>query len=300
MKLLRCATLTVADLPAAQARYQDFLDYRTVEAGVLDGGLAASWCAPGAAGRAYAVLAPASGAEIFLRLVEQPPHPDYRPLRTYGWAAIEICVQDVLGAHARMQQSPFRVIGPPREIEGLAAIYPMQVQGPDGEIVYLTQIRGDLPAYDLPRATAPIDRLFIFVLACADMGATIRFASEKLGIGLGREMQIVYTMLADAFGAPRDQLHTIATGVHGRDVFLEFDQYPPQATPRPQHRDLLAPGMAVGSFLLPDFEARLQALGPWLITPPHAHPGVVYGGGRAATLRGPDGTLFEVVEPIPA
>ena len=42
--------------------------------------------------------------------------------------------------------SPFEIIGPPREIDGVPAIYPLQVRGPDEEIVYLTQIRADLPA----------------------------------------------------------------------------------------------------------------------------------------------------------
>jgi catechol 2,3-dioxygenase-like lactoylglutathione lyase family enzyme len=297
MKLLRAATVCVADLERAKANYEDFFDYRTLESGQLDAGLAASWGAPKSAGARCAVLGPASGAEIFLRLIEQAPHPDYEPLRTYGWAAIEICVEDVLAANARMQDSPFKIIGPPREIDGLPAIYPMQVRGPDGEIVYLTQIRDDLPAYDLPRAAAPIDKLFIFVLACADMAASVRFATEKLGLSLGREMQIVYTMLANAFSLPVEQLHTIATVIHERDVFLEFDQYPPAATPRPHFKGMLPPGVAVGSITLPDFDTRIEGLKDWLIAPATVRPGVVYGGRQSATLRGPDGTLFEVVAP---
>lgn len=296
MKLLRAATLTVADLQRAEARYAEFMDYRTIEKGQLDDGLARSWGAPKSAGTPFCVMKPASGTEIYLRLVQQSPNVDYEPLKTYGWAAIEICVEDVLKANERMVKSPFSIIGPPREIEGLPAIYPMQVKGPDGEICYLTQIRSDLPAYDLPRATAPIDRLFIFVLACSDMHASIRFAVEKLGLAFGRDMQIVYTMLANAFGVPHEKLFTIATVIHDRDVFLEFDQYPPQATPRPQHMGQLPPGVAIGTLALPDFRTRIEGLQDWLITPPAVRPGPVYAGKRSATLRGPDGALFEVVE----
>ncbi len=296
MKLLRSATLTVSDLARSQALYRDFLDHTTVESGALDGDLASALGAPGAAGAPYAVMKPASGAEIYLRLVQQPPHPDFEPLKTYGWAAIEICVQDVLAAHERLKPSPFEVIGPPREIEGLPAIYPMQVKGPDGEIVYLTQIRSDLPAYDLPRAAAPIDKLFIFVLACSDMRASIRFAEEKLGLALGRDMDIVYTMLANAFGTPHERLYTISTVIHERDVFLEFDQLPPMARPRPAHKGLLPPGVAVGSLSIPDFAERVDRFADWLIAPPAQRPGAVYDGRRAATMRGPDGTLFELVE----
>ena len=81
---------------------------------------------------------------------------------------------------------PSRSSARPREIEGLDAIYPMQVQGPDGEIVYLTQIRDDLPAFDLPRAEAPIDRLFILVMACSDMNASLDWLEAFVGFSVGR------------------------------------------------------------------------------------------------------------------
>ncbi|MBI1188607.1 MAG: hypothetical protein GC206_14960 [Alphaproteobacteria bacterium] len=297
MKLLRAATLSVADVDRACETYRRYLDYSVVENGALDAALAASWNAPACTGARYAVMKPASGADIFLRLVEQPPHPDYEPLKTYGWAAIEICVEDVLKTHARLEGGPFEVIGPPREIDGLPAIYPMQVKGPDGEIVYLTQIRSDLPAYDLPRAAAPIDRLFIYVLACSDMHASIRFAEDKLGLALGRDMEIVYTMLANAFGTPHERLYTISTVIHERDVFFEFDQMPPWAAPRPQHKGKLPPGVSLGSLTIPDFDARVERFAAWLIAPPAVYPGPVYGGRRAATMRGPDGALFELVAP---
>lgn len=297
MKCLRAATLTVADLDRSEALYRDWLDYETVEKGLLEAALAASWGAPASAGKRYAVMQPRSGARIYIRFVEDTPHPDYEPLKTYGWAAIEICVEDVLAVNARMEKSPFTIIGPPREIEGLPAIYPMQVQGPDGEIVYLTQIRDDMPAYDLPRATSLVDRMFIHVLACSDMRATMAFAEQQLGYGYGREMDIVYTMLANAFGMSYERLFTIATGVHERDVFLEYDQLPPQGTPRPCHKGRLVPGIAISTLILPDFATRIRKLAPWCITDPAPRQGPVYAGRMAATLRGPDGTLFEVVEP---
>lgn len=292
MKLLRAATLSVADLDAAEARYRDYLDYETIASGPLGEGLAAAFGAPRAAQARHVVMRPASGAEIYLRLVEQPAVEGYRPLVTFGWNAIEICVQDVLAAHERVQGSPFEVIGPPREIDGLPAIYPMQMRGPDGEIVYLTQIRDDLPAYDLPRATAPIDRLFILVAGCSDMHASLKWFDETLGFETGRVMDIEYHMLADAYGTPRTELHTISTAVHGRDVFLELDQYPPEAGPRPMREGWMAPGASVGTFLHPDFDS---IKGDW-VSPPTVREGAPYSGKRSGVLRGPDGLLVEVVE----
>ena len=249
------------------------------------------------AGAPLAVLRPASGAGIYLRFVEQPPHPDYVPLRSYGWAAIEICVTDVLAANERMLAAPeFEIIGPPREIDGLPAIYPMQMQGPDGEIVYLTQIRDNLPAFDLPRATTLIDHLFILVMACSDMAASLAWMERYAGMSIGRErMEIVYTMLANAFGLPHEQLHAIATMVHGRDVFLELDQYPPEAVPRPRHDGWLPPGVAVGSFWHPDFDRLAANAGDVAVGTPATHASAIYGGKPALTLRDRDGTLIELI-----
>lgn len=292
MKLLRAATLTVADPEASAARYVEWLDYQIVERGSLSADLAAAWGAPNSAGRPYIILQPSSGAPVFLRFVAGDAVPDYRPLRTYGWAAIEICVQDVLKVNERMLNSPFEIIGPPREIDGLPAIYPMQVKGPDGEIVYLTQIRSDLPAFDLPRAASLIDKLFILVLACSDMDASIDWFEQVVGLSLGRKMDIVYTMLGNAFNLPMEQLHTISTVVHERDVFLELDQYPDAATPRPAHAGQLPPGIAICTLSHPDLS---KVKGDW-ITPPTRRDGAVYGGQTTGTLRAPDGTLVELVQ----
>jgi catechol 2,3-dioxygenase-like lactoylglutathione lyase family enzyme len=291
--MLRCATLSVEDADASARTYEAWLDYEVVERGEVPAGLAASWGCPGSASAAYAVLAPASGKDTYIRLVEQPPVPGYAPLRTYGWNATEVCVQDVLAVNERMTRpdSPFEVIGPPREIEGLNAIYPMQVKGPDAEILYFTQIRSDLPAYKLPRASVPIDQVFIMVAGCSDLKASMRWFREAVGLQDGREMDIVYTMLAGAYGSDPEALHTIATMIDDDDVFLEVDQYPKEATPRPGHDGLLPPGAALTTFKT----ARFDALSGW-IAPPEVREGPVYAGRRAGTLRGPDGILAEMVE----
>lgn len=293
MKLLRAATLTVADLERAVANYSKYFDYAVVERGGVAADLAAGWDAPGSAGLPYAVMQPASGADIYIRFIEQEPVGSYKALRSYGWNAIEICVQDVMQANARVEDSPFEIIGPPREIDGLPAIFPMQVKGPDEEIVYLTQIRDDLPAFDLPRAEAPIDRLFILVLGCSDMKASLDWMVRHCGLSIGRdEMEIVYTMLAKAYGTPMDELHKISTMIHGRDVFLELDQYPAAAIERPRHAGMLVPGCAIGTFWHPEFDSLP---GPW-ITPPVRRDGPIYQGKRTATMKDLDGALIEIVE----
>ena len=221
MELLRAATLTVPDPEATAARYGEWLDYSVVERGVVPHDLAVAWGCPASAGRTFVVCRPASGADVFIRFVQGDPPADYRPLRTFGWAAIEICTRDTIAVNARMERSPFEIIGPPRELDGMPAIFPMQVKGPDQEIVYLTQIRQNLPAYDLPRADALIDKLFILVLACSDMQASLDWFETVLKLSPGRSMDIVYTMIAKA-AIIRNFRSTRDSNVAGCFVFAQM------------------------------------------------------------------------------
>lgn len=291
MRLLRAGTLMVVDPAATAKRYIEWFNYRVVEEGFVERSLAHGWGTPNVAGRRYVVLQPESGSAVYLRLVAGEAVAGYEPLRTYGWAALEICVSDVLAVERRLRDSPFRIIGPPREIPGLPTIFPMQVLGPDKEVVYLTQIRGDLPAYDLPRAASLIDSIFIMVLACSNLDASSEWFRQHVQLEFGRKMDIVYSMLAMAFGTPPSTLYTINTLTHERDVFLELDQYPAAATARPRLPGDMPPGIALATLIHPKFDALP---GPWL-EEPEERRGVIYGGRRSGTLRGVDGTLIEIV-----
>ncbi len=293
---MRAATLTVSDLERSKSLYSEWLDYKVIEEGLISDDLAQSWGAPQTAGQPYAVMQPASGAEVFLRFIEQPEVKDYTPLRSYGWAAVEICTQDTPKVATRMNTSPFEIIGPPAEIAGLPAIFPMQVQGPDQEIVYLTQIRDDLPEYDLPRAGSLIDKLFILVMACSDIKTSNAWLQKHLLISEGRKMDINYTMINKAFGLEDGTQTTIGTLMHERDVFLEVDQYPEGTIDRPQYTDMLPPCAAIGTFIHPDFDALMAVNDGLWITPPHVRTGALYKNKRVGTLRAPDGTLIEMVE----
>ncbi len=291
MNLLRAATLTVRDPEATARRYAQWMDYVVVERGVIDAGLAASWRAPAAAGRSYVTCRPASGSDVFLRFVQGDPPADYRPLRTFGWAALEICVSDTLAVCERMKASPFEIIGPPRELDGMPEIFPMQVRGPDDEIVFLTQIRAQPAGVRLQMAKSLIDRLFILVLACSDLAATRRWFSETLGLAVHPEVEIRYTMLSKAFSLDAESRHRIATGGHDIDTFLEFDQYPEGATVRRVAAGDLPTGIAMVTLVHPELDA-VSANWPGR---PERFAGAVYAGGRQAVARGPDGVLVELV-----
>lgn len=296
MHLIRAATLTVSDLKRSQSYYCDWLDYSCIETGNITTQLAESWGTPNTAGRPYIILQPRSGADVFLRFIEQPEVKTYKALRSYGWNAIEICTQDTEKVNVRMQDSPFEIIGPPQKIPGLDSIYPMQVKGPDEEIVFLTQINGDMPTSDLPRAESPIDKLFILVMGCSDMTASKAWLKQQLLISAGKDMAINYTMINKAFGLQDGTQHKLSTLKHERDVFLEIDQYPDGTIHRQSHDDMLPPCIAIGSFIHPDFEKLIEINKDRWITPPEIRQGALYKGRRAATLQTPDGTLIEMIE----
>lgn len=296
MRLMRAATLTVSNLARSQSLYCEWLDYSCVENGTISHDLASSWGTPKTADCPYAILQPASGADVFIRLIEQPAVEGYKALRSYGWNAIEICTQDTEQVNARMERSPFEIIGPPKKIPGLDAIYPMQVKGPDQEIVYLTQINGDMPTHNLPRPGSFIDKLFILVMGCSDMEASKVWLQKNLLIESDKDMEINYTMINKAFGFEDGTQHKLCTLVHEKDIFLEIDQYPDAAIDRVSHNGMLPPCAAIGSFIHPDFDKLIKLNQEHWITPPSVQDGVLYKNKRASTLRAPDGTLIEMIE----
>ena len=291
MHLIRCATVSVEDVERSEALYGSWLGYETAERGEVPDTLARSWGTPECAGAAQVVMRPASGAECFLRFVEQPAVEAYQPLRSFGWAAVELTVRDTDALHTKLKESPFEVVGPPKELDGMSHIYPMQVRGPDGEIVYLTEIREQPEGYRLLQASSDVDQVFILVLACRDAEATGRWLEGVLGLEMGGVFEITYSMINTAFGLPADTKHPLATLRYGDDVFLEVDSYPEAAVERPRHEGWLPPGVAMGTFMCPRF-AEVEG---W-VAEPDVHDGSVYRGRRSGVVRGPDGAMLELVE----
>ena len=292
MTLLKCATHVVADLAAAVARYGEWMDYTVAKEGTVPADLAAAWGAPASAGRRYALLGPASGEAVFLRFVEGDPVPDYKPIRTFGWAAIELCVTDVHAVHERMKASPFEVIGEPKLLDGFSTVTPMQVRGADLGTVYLTQINQPGPGTGLPVPQSLIDRPFIMVLACPDLAASMDWVRTVLGLEMIDPVAINYTMISKAFDLPEGEKVALTTARGNDQVFLELDQYPAAATARPAHPGALPPGVAITTMLHPDF-ARLD---PHWASAPVVREGPLYAGRRTGVLHTPEGALLEVIE----
>lgn len=284
---------TVPDLDAALRGYRDCLGLQPVEKSDLSSDLANSWGCAANAGSPYAVLRPKSGEPCWFRLVEQPDHPDFRPTRSYGWAAFECTVEDVWHWPEVVEGAGFEIVGPPKKLENIEpAFIPMQVLGTGREMVYLNQVLNDMPDTNLPRAGSAVDRIFIVVLATPDREASVAWYSQRLGLTRGADYTLPYSMINNAFGLPADTQTTITMVQHERMPIVEVDDYPAEATERPRHRSMLPPGNALVSLAVRDLNSCDVA---W-ITPPIARDGALYEGRRAATAIGVGGELVELIE----
>ena len=285
--------VTLPDLEAGLRAYRDALGLKLVGMGVADAQLAAQWGAPRIAGARMATLQTASGAPSFIRLLEQPPQLAFRPTRSYGWAAYEISVADVFGLAGRVTEGGFTIVGPPRQVGDMSAFIPMQVLGPGAEMIYLNEVLDDMPDLDLPRAQAPVDRIFIVVLAAPDRAAATTWYRAALGLEEGASFTIPYSMINKAFGLPDETLTTLSMVQKGRLPIVEVDDYPSAATARPRHEGWLPPGNALVTLAVDSLDAIDART---FLHPPAHRPGPLYGGRRAGTVIGPAGELLELVE----
>ena len=284
---------TVPDLESALRGYRDCLGLELVEQGELPDDLAASWGCSGNRGSRYSVLRSKSGEPCWFRLVEQPDHPEFKPTRSYGWAAFECTVENVWHWPEVVEDAGFTIVGPPKKLENIEpAFIPMQVLGTGREMVYLNQVLNDMPGTDLPRAGSPVDRIFIVVLATPDRNASVAWYADRIGLTRGADYTLPYSMINNAFGLPADTQTTITMVQHERMPIVEVDDYPNETRVRPRHTGMLPPGNALVSLAVRDLEACDV---DW-IAPPVVREGPLYEGRRAATTLGAGGELLELIE----
>jgi hypothetical protein len=253
-------TVASADVGVSLATYGAGLGYAELARGVVTSEQATAWGAASVAGRDWALAGPphrdggtstsaeggaVAGAVGAVRFVESPSPPGYRPLRHTGWAALEIAVQDVDAIAGGVEGAGFRVLRRPQPLSSTTALRAMQVCGPDGEVVYLTQQLRRLEAFELPVPRRPVDRVFVAVLAARDLEVTRAFYEERFAVRRASDHPVAIKVLNDAFGLPGDTTHRLSSLQLAGESLLEIDQYPAAATTRPCAPGELPPGVAV-------------------------------------------------------
>lgn len=288
-------TITASDIDVTEQIYSKYLGFQTIDKSHVSADLAASWGAPAASGQRQLVLQPESGEPSFLRFVEGGAMADYRPLTTYGWNSTEIVVQDLYALNDRLLDSPFEIIGPPAalEFEGLDMISAMQVVGPSGEVLYLTQISGPVPGFELPEAKSFVGRVFITILSGKSIDQISTFFNKAFGVPATEPGEGVIRVVNQAQDLPSDHKTTISTIGLTKQNLIEVDAWSADTTSERQKRDRhLPPGQAMVTFEHDD----LDLVSVPFITPPQARNEPPYNGARAATLIGSTGELIELIE----
>lgn len=290
---IKMGTIGASDLQKIEDWYGEWLGYSVVERGAIGEALAGSWGTPNMAGRAYILMQPESGADVYIRAVLTDSVSGYRPMTTHGWNSFEIIVDDVYALNEKLVNGPFEIIGDPRSLGGdFPTIHAMQVIGPSQEVLYLT-CETDPEATMLPEPGAFVGRPFIMVLAGPDVNALQEFYAAKFGIATSPANDTPVGVIARAQGLPED--HQFKMGfspLAAPGNFIEFDGYPDSTTPRPQADGQLPPGNAMTTFSVND----LSELDLDFVSTPVRDPSMAYGGNRSATFIGPAGALTEIIE----
>jgi len=245
-------------------------------------------------GRAYILMQPESGTDVFIRAVKTDGADDFRAMTTFGWNSFEIIVEDVYTLNERLLNSPFEITGGPEPIYSESTLHALQVIGPPAEVIYLTE-ETDPEATLLPDPGSFVGRPFIMVLAGPDIGAVVDFYRSKFSVvgGGGTGDGASIGIIARAQGLPDD--YKFQTGFmrfadHGH--YIEIDGYPDSATMRPRADGQLPPGNAICSFNVND----LDELNVDFISAPVRESSMAYGDNRSASFIGPAGELTESIE----
>jgi len=294
LKSIAIVTLVVRSLAVVEPAWQQGLHYTTAVRGEVSSELAQAWDTAAMRGQPYVLMRPASGASVFLRIIEAPAGTVVpEPLLTYGWNATELLVMDPDALARSVPDAGFRVVGPPANLgAGEQAPRAMQAVGPGSELLYLTRIiPGGMP-YDLGAARSPVDRVFITVVGGASMAELRAFYQDVLGLQLGETMQWAIGVLGRAHGLPAGTKFPLAVARLPRDFLVELDDYPDSARPRSRAAGALPGGMAMVSFTS-DSIAGIPAR--W-----RRKPAVIwefpYDGRKVAATIGPAGEWIEVLE----
>ena len=124
----------------------------------------------------------------------------------------------------------------------------MQVVGPSGEVLYLTEIDGPIPGFALPVAQSPVDCPFVAVLGASSLEASRLFYATLFATEPGPILDARIACLSAAYDLPSQTKHALSTIALPGMCLIEIDAYPPSAAPPLPTPCGLAAGIAFVSF----------------------------------------------------
>ncbi len=294
LKDIEIVSHSVTDLAAEVAAWTTCLDYQIIEQGSLDMALCNAWDTQADLGLAYALLGPASGAAVYIRLIEAQNRIGYWPPVTWGWNVTELLVEDPDAMALQFENSPFRRTGGPGDLySSPKAPRAIQTCGPAGTTLYFTRIQPGGSRYGLHGAKSRVDRVFNVIVGGPSMEALRDFYGSTLGQRVSEPTPFIMPMAAEATGAPPDTQFPIAVAtIRPRNCIIELDEYPKTTTARPRVEGQLPGGVSMVSFST----ANLDSCPVAFRAAPVAIDAAPYNGRRVAVIEGPAGEWLELIE----
>ncbi|MFI2664211.1 VOC family protein [Micromonospora carbonacea] len=232
---LQVVTVVVGELDRALAAYRHGIGLEPGASGRIATALADSWAQPALTGRRWVELTAAGddrpGA---IRVIELPGVEAPRPLTTLGWAAAELVVADADAAASQARAAGLAVLAEPAPVGSGGGLRAVQVAGPAGEALYLTEVRRAPPGFDLPSAIAPVGRVFIAVLASADLTRSRATLERELAARRVTDHELPVRAVNYALGLPSDTRHRVSSVQLAGASAIETDQYPASVRARPE------------------------------------------------------------------
>lgn len=244
------------------------------------------WGLPALAGSRSVWLSNAAG-EPWLRFIEDSSATPVDPFRHTGWLSLEINVLDVDALHQQLLDSPFRIIGHPADLDVSPHIRAMQLIGPAGEVLYLTEIKQAVAGFDLPSARSAVDRLFIPVLLVGDRDEALALY-EQFPNTQGNRFDTRITVLNQAHDLTPETRHPVATIQLSGKSLIEIDELT-GLTPRPIASCGLPVGISMIGFGVTEAYLEVGAIDNYTV---EQEP---YRGSSARLLQGNAGELIELV-----
>jgi len=233
LKSILMVWVLAQNLALTQEAYEDYLGYRSVDAGVMSAELAAAIDRPELADRRFVTMMPRSGPQVGLRLVEGDTS-GYVPMKRVGWSAIELLVKDPEQLESELPGSAFRHLQGPDFLTEQKNILAMQVTGPNQELFYLTHMIDPSKSFLRPEPSPePVGQTFIMVMGSPDLEASLAFWRRYFDNGIVGPIPYRIGVLSDAYDLPGETLHPLALVSMSDGYGIEIDQYPDEATAVP-------------------------------------------------------------------
>jgi hypothetical protein len=240
--------VTAPDLDAVASCYTEYLGYVVAGRGRIENELAVLWGCPGISGKPYLLLRPEAGDNFVFRFIETESETASVPFSTFGWNAAEIMVRNVDAMAERLAGSPFDIVGEPANLSFTDDIRAMQILGPGQELLYLTEFKKPIPAFDTPVARCDVDLVFIVILGGPSMEGLQNFYADSFGVPRAAVVESRVKGMSAAFGNSPEHKYPIAALPLAGQALIEVDEMPPEAAERPAAAGCLPPGIAIVSF----------------------------------------------------